>query len=1109
MKRKNSRSKTNMQAVLQDAIAWHQAGELDKAESHYKKLLKTQPNHLTVLTNLATIALQKGRTEEGIRLLRKSLKQDPNQPYTLNNLGYALKNSSQPEQALDYFNRAISLDPNYADAYCNRGNTYQDLEQFEAALADFDQAIALKPDYADAYSNRGIVLQSLERLDDALSNYDKALTINPQLAEAHLNRGNTLKDLKRFDEALQSYDHAIAINPRLFKAYLNKGNVFKELNAIDQALENYDQAIVIAPEDAEPYINKGFILQTQKKLDEALSYYEKSLALQADNAIAYLNRGNVLKDLDRLDEALDSYSQAIKINPDYAQAYSNRGVVLQKLERLDEALADYDQAISIDSDFSEVHYNRGSTLEALDRLEEALNSYGQALAIDPECAEAYFNKGHTLQKAKRMEEALACYYQAIAYNPQFEEAHINRGTILEHLGQLEEALDCYKKVIEISPDRVEALSNLGNIYQYLKQFKPAFECFDKAISLDPDNAIAHWNKSFAKLINGEFEEGWQLYEWRWKTKQFDLHHQDLTQPLWLGQQSLKNKYLFIYPEQGYGDFIQCIRYAQLAEAAGATVIIEVPKALMSLTTTLKGKFTLIEAGQTLPDFDYHCPVMSLPLAFKTTLETIPADIPYFFADPEKQAIWQQRLGEKKSFRIGLVWSGSTAHTNDRNRSLPIIQLAPLFTLPAEFYALQKEIRPEDASFLAKNKTIKNYQDDLLDFSDTAALIAEMDLVISVDTSVAHLAGALGKPLWLLLAFSQDYRWLLNRNDSPWYPTATLFRQPKLGDWDQLITQIKTQLEITIDSPLSSGTVVSHIPLAKKEKTVKHPETALKPLSLSYTQTMQNINRPAPFVLISSNHGTLIINRNDYRLINDNQGYGVGYQIMSNSSFDPDEVNLVLGLLQLRKKNYGSGVIAIDCGANIGVHTVEWGRLMYDWGYVYSFEAQERVFYALAGNIAINNCLNVSAKLAAVGSSLDEMEIPEPNYLVPSSFGSFELKQKANTEFIGQTIDYAHPTKKVPQVTLDSMGLQRVDLIKIDVEGMEEEVLQGAKGLINQFHPIMLIESIKSDTAALNAFLEQTGYTIFSIGINLLAVHKDDSSLQSIIIQNNVLSLNLQ
>ena len=270
--------------------------------------------------------------------------------------------------------------------------------------------------------------------------------------------------------------------------------------------------------------------------------------------------------------------------------------------------------------------------------------------------------------------------------------------------------------------------------------------------------------------------------------------------------------------------------------------------------------------------------------------------------------------------------------------------------------------------------------------------------------------------------------------------------------------------------------------------------------------MLNVMRPAAFVLLSTNHGTLIVNRNDYRMVDEDKGYGVGYQLMNTSSFDQQEVDFALSLLELRKLHHGAGVVAIDCGANIGVHTVEWGRLMARWGSVYSFEAQEKIFYALAGNVAINNCFNVTARHCAVGARTGSMDIPEPDYLVPSTFGSLELRQGPNNEFIGQTIDY-QKTRPVPLVSIDSLAHQRVDLIKIDVEGMEEDVLAGATATIRASRPILIVEAAKSDRAALESFMQSHGYKVFPMGLNVLAVHEKDPVSRRVSISNNALVLN--
>ena len=327
----------------------------------------------------------------------------------------------------------------------------------------------------------------------------------------------------------------------------------------------------------------------------------------------------------------------------------------------------------------------------------------------------------------------------------------------------------------------------------LNRLDEALAGFDRAIAIQPDYAEAYWNKSLLKILIGEYLEGWKLYEWRWKKEPQINSPRAYHQPLWLGDESIYHKTLLIYPEQGLGDYIQCIRYAALVEQLGAKVILEVPSRLLTLCSTLKGQPILIENGKPLPSFDYHCPVMSLPLALKTTVETIPAQIPYLYADDQRKKRWNEKLGNKTVTRIGLVWSGSTTHKSDHKRSLLLNQLTSLLVLPFEFHSLQKEIREIDVKTLTDFPKIHQHQDDQRDFSDAAALIDEMDLVISVDTAVAHLSGAMGKKTFILLPYSPDYRWMLDRADSPWYPTATLFRQPSVGDWDSVISEIRQLL----------------------------------------------------------------------------------------------------------------------------------------------------------------------------------------------------------------------------------------------------------------------------------------------------------------------------
>ena len=413
--------------------------------------------------------------------------------------------------------------------------------------------------------------------------------------------------------------------------------------------------------------------------------------------------------------------------------------------------------------------------------------------------------GPTSEQTKMIEDAVALhqsgqldlaeiqYKELLNYFPDNTLLLTNLGTIALQKGRLEDAVRIIGKSLQINSNQPNALNNRGNALKDLKRLDEALASYDRAIALNPNYAEAYWNKSLLKILIGEYLEGWKLYEWRWKKEPQINSLRAYHQPLWLGDESIFHKTLLIYPEQGFGDYIQCIRYAALVEQLGAKVILEVPSRLLTLCSTLKGQPILIENGKPLPSFDYHCPVMSLPLALKTTVETIPAQIPYLYADDQRKKRWNEKLGNKTVTRIGLVWSGSTWHKNDHNRSLLLNQLTSLLVLPVEFHSLQKEVREIDIKTLTDFPKINQHQDDLLDFSDTAALIDEMDLVISVDTAVAHLSGAMGKKTFILLPYSPDYRWMLDRADSPWYPTATLFRQPSVGDWDSVISEIRQLL----------------------------------------------------------------------------------------------------------------------------------------------------------------------------------------------------------------------------------------------------------------------------------------------------------------------------
>jgi tetratricopeptide (TPR) repeat protein len=669
-------------------------------------------------------------------------------------------------EADDLARAILGVRPDYFDAVHLIAVINARQRRFDEALASYDRALALRPDHFPALTNRGVTLHELRRFDEALANYDRALAMRPDYAEALFNRAITLQELERFEEALASHDRALALQPDQADAFINRGNTLRQLKRFEEALASYHQALVLKPNYFDALNNRGVTLHELKRFSEALASYDRALALWPDHAGALNNRGITLHELKRFDEALASYDRALALQPDGAEPFSNRGNALRQLKRFDEALASYDQALALKPDYFDALNNRGVTLHELKRLPEALASYDCALALRPDHFAALTNRGVTLHELRRFDEALASYDRALAIRPDYAEALFNRGVTLYQLKQLDEALVCY----------------------------------DLALAVNPDYVDGHFNKALLHLLKGDYDAGWREYEWRWrrwKEQNLTPFKRDFTQPLWLGQTAIEGKTILLHAEQGSGDTIQFCRYAPLVAGRGARVLLEVPVQLKDLMASLVGVAEIIAGQDKPPDFDMHCPLLSLPLALGTRVESIPAQVPYFTVPPESLRRWAGAVGPKRNLRIGLVWSGSSGHKGDAIRSISLRSLLPLADLDAEFVSLQKEVRGDDATALKERGDIVHFGDELNTFADTAAVIANLDLVISVDTSVAHLAGALAKPVWVLLPFLPDFRWLLDREDSPWYPTARLFRQQAPGDWSGVISRVVIELEKAI------------------------------------------------------------------------------------------------------------------------------------------------------------------------------------------------------------------------------------------------------------------------------------------------------------------------
>ena len=564
----------------------------------------------------------------------------------------------------------------------------------------------------------------------------------------------------------------------------------------EKALLSFKKVVELNPDYTDAYNNIGYVLQLQGKFEEAIAAYERALAIKPDYAMAHNNLGYALQRQGRLDLAIAAYERALAIKPDYVEVLYNMGYALQGQGRLEEAIAAYERALAIKPDLAEVCSNLGYALQGQGRLEEAIAAYERALAIKPDLAEVHNNLGNALKDQGKLEEAIAAYERALAIKPDYAMAQNNLGIVLMDRGDLDLVIAAYERALAIKPDYAEAHNNLGYALQEKGKLDLAIVAYERALAIKPDYADAQWNLSLALILLGNYKKGWPLYESRITKKINNGKYYIFDKPLWQGEFIGKGTKMLICSEQGFGDFIQFCRYLVMLKDIGPELelIVEVPRPLLNIISSLDCTMTLVGKGDKLPEFDVYCHLMSLPLAFGTTVETIPNRTPYIYTDSNKLQTWRNKLGPQGRPRVGLVWSGSAKHSRDQNRSLKLDQLSNLISIHSiEWHSLQKEYREHDQYFLANAPEISQHQDALRDFSDTAALVECMDLIISVDTSVAHLAGALGKPVWILLPFAPDYRWLLDREDTPWYPTARLFRQSNIGEWQSVIDHVTSQV----------------------------------------------------------------------------------------------------------------------------------------------------------------------------------------------------------------------------------------------------------------------------------------------------------------------------
>lgn len=635
------------------------------------------------------------------------------------------------------------------------------------------------------------------RFAEAEQLYRQILAAQPRNLDAMHLLGTLALHVGRPDAALELFDQAIAAEPNLPQFHCNRGEALSRLKRFDEAIGALEKALALHPDFPEAMNNLGMALHRSGRHEPAIAQFQNAIKLRPAMVPAYYNLTSVLSETGRLEEAIAALRQAVHLQPAHPHALNNLGSLLHQAGHFADAIAAFKQALALRPELPETHFNLGNVLRDEHRWDEAIASFTQAIALRPNFPEAQLNLGLVYQDQQLHAPAIQHYRKALEQRPDFAQARNNLGDRLRIIGKFDEAITQLKLAADALPDSVQVHSNLGNVYQDLGRIDDAIAEYQIAIQIAPENPTAHHNLSLALLLAGRMEEGWPQYEWRRKVRQLAPAQFNLPQPIWDGS-DLGGRRILLHAEQGLGDSIHFSRYIPLVAQRGGKVTLACQPELTRLLSPLPGIVELITHGQPLPEFDEHCPLPSLPGRFKTTLATIPALVPYLRADTELSGRFKSALETavpEKRWKIGIAWSGRSSHHNDHNRSVRLEAFTTILErFPnAAFISLQQGAGAAEIATLPERIRPIDFSADISDFADTAALIDNLDLIITVDTAVAHLAGAMGKTVWVLIPMNPDWRWMLERTDSPWYPTMRLFRQQTFQSWEKPIQRMADAL----------------------------------------------------------------------------------------------------------------------------------------------------------------------------------------------------------------------------------------------------------------------------------------------------------------------------
>ncbi len=625
----------------------------------------------------------------------------------------------------------------------------------EEARVLYRQVLQQQPQQVESMHVLGMLAYREGNLEEATSYYQEVLVFQPENADAHNNLGILLKKLGQLEESIYHYQQALELKPHTAEFHHNLGKAWVQQDEMEMAIAHFQQAIALKPEYSKAYLSLSDVLLQGEDRQQAMPYLRQAILLQPKSYKLHHDLGLLLKEKGEIEAAVDYLQQAVNLKSDSAELRNNLGTALVQQNELQLAEVQFMEAIALKPDLVAAYINLGNVLTQMGAAEGAIKCLQQALTLHPDSADCYNQLGIAYKAQDKLSEAIAAYHKGLAINSEHGDLNNNLGTALREEGKWSESTHHYQE----------------------------------ALAINPNDGEAHSNLAFNQLILGDLRGGFEEYEWRWQTSR--MQPRDFTQPMWDGL-PCKESTLLLHCEQGFGDSIQFIRYAPVVAGLGATIILECPQALQQLFRSVEGISQIVVQGEPLPAFDLHAPLMSLPHLLATNLETIPLQIPYLGVNKSSQP-----LPNNSSLKVGLAWAENSLHPNDSKRSCPLKQLQQLLEISdITFYSLQQGIKPQ-------LPPIVDLSEQMVDFAATAAIIEQLDLVISVDTAVAHLAGAMGKPVWLLLSHIPDWRWLLEREDSPWYPTMHLFRQQQPGDWQGVVGRIAQGLQQLLNTKLAA------------------------------------------------------------------------------------------------------------------------------------------------------------------------------------------------------------------------------------------------------------------------------------------------------------------